>query len=888
MSIDFVSPSMRAAGSDLTIAISPLGLVELADEEFEVHGPRLNRYAQAWAFYLGHHWAYRREAGEPQVTFNYVRALSDWLTNFTFSKGVIFQSPKEFQHIIPALLQRIWAKDNNKQQILWEMGNQGSVQGDAFVKVAYEPPFTDDRGMVHRGKVRILPLNASFCLTPDTEILTRQGWKNYEDLKVGEEVLSIDPETDESVWSPVEAVNVFDWEGSLARWENERFSVLSTPDHRWLYQDGRNKVSVKRTRELHSSRHNGGRLIVAGGTPLSFAKTPVHSDSVVEAVAWFVTEGHWHKNGTPMLTQDALINPEYAERIDSISKEFGGSRYSHPGKADQWYIPGLKTTIHDIAGDDKRLPSAFLCSLTFKQAKLLFDTLIDADGCRSGITSWSQSHEGRVDDFQMLAMMLGYRTQARWRQRKIGKPCCDVTVYSNRTVNVTNLERDEVDYKGKVWCPTTSTGTWVARRNGITFITGNCFPEWHPHDRDRMIRFKLKYRFWGTAPEGTRQVYTYVEIITDDTIEEYVNDELIDRRPNPLGIIPVVHIANRIASASPWGLSDVMDIIPLNREFNEKATDIADIINYYCAPITVVTGARASNLERGAKQIWAIPQKDVRVENLTGGAEGLPQALEYLQMIKVAMHEMIGIPENSLGMAQPISNTSGVALAIQYMPTMMAYDQKRTQYEVGLKRINKLALQTLFLFEPESLIYDPGTEGIREEDSQPVILNPADPEIYNLSVVWPPPLPVDQTIQLSEIQVKQAMGLESKVGALRELGEEFPDEKLAELFDERVVDMEQEAAMQIRRAIVARIIQNYTGLVPEGYAEEEPPPTPNADGQVPPSPPPSPVDNMPLPDLPSIGDITGFGGTNMIENVTTMAFGTKLPQRRNISNTDNS
>lgn len=51
MAISFVSPSMRAASSDLTIAISPLGLVELADEEFEVHGPRLNRYASNWAFY---------------------------------------------------------------------------------------------------------------------------------------------------------------------------------------------------------------------------------------------------------------------------------------------------------------------------------------------------------------------------------------------------------------------------------------------------------------------------------------------------------------------------------------------------------------------------------------------------------------------------------------------------------------------------------------------------------------------------------------------------------------------------------------------------------------------------------------------------------------------
>jgi hypothetical protein len=34
VSIDFRSPSFRAASSDLTIAISPLGLVELADEEF--------------------------------------------------------------------------------------------------------------------------------------------------------------------------------------------------------------------------------------------------------------------------------------------------------------------------------------------------------------------------------------------------------------------------------------------------------------------------------------------------------------------------------------------------------------------------------------------------------------------------------------------------------------------------------------------------------------------------------------------------------------------------------------------------------------------------------------------------------------------------------------
>ena len=94
MTVAFHSPSYRAAASDLTIAISPLGLVELADEEFEVHGPRLNRYANNWAWYLGHHWAYKREIGEPQLTFNWVRAFIDFLVNFTFGKGVNFHSPE--------------------------------------------------------------------------------------------------------------------------------------------------------------------------------------------------------------------------------------------------------------------------------------------------------------------------------------------------------------------------------------------------------------------------------------------------------------------------------------------------------------------------------------------------------------------------------------------------------------------------------------------------------------------------------------------------------------------------------------------------------------------------------------------------------------------------
>ena len=107
MAIDFWSPSYRASSSDLTVAISPLGLVELADEEFEVHGPRLNRYSAAWAWYLGHHWSYRREMGEAQFYLNYVRTMSDYITNFCFGKGIQFRCPEQTGAIIPQKLKKI-------------------------------------------------------------------------------------------------------------------------------------------------------------------------------------------------------------------------------------------------------------------------------------------------------------------------------------------------------------------------------------------------------------------------------------------------------------------------------------------------------------------------------------------------------------------------------------------------------------------------------------------------------------------------------------------------------------------------------------------------------------------------------------------------------------
>lgn len=704
-----------------------------------------------------------------------------------------------------------------------------------------------------------------------------------------------------------------------------------------------------------------------------------------------------------------------------------------------------------------------------------------------------------------------------------------------------------------------------------------------------MIRFKLKYKFWGTAADGARQIFTYTEIITEDAIEEYVNDERIDSRPNPVGTIPVAYTQNLPVASSPWGLGDITDIVPLNREYNEKATEISDIINYHgcvdeqtevltrsgwkchfevldgdeiltlnpetdeiqwqpatfnryawdgdlvrwdnhvdalttpnhrwlverrvgrdrryereiarttegsgdevavqdltqgsrlvlgggvptefaheqkwsdelvetvgwyitegadhfspkgwhsihlsqkkpqhvasirrlaaywraegatftevrspradgvitwylgrgvkealegaapgkqltpeflsaltyrqavllhetllhgdgsvrrnekvwyqddqgridgyqmlCAmlgirtsrrpqvvseyhrrstyashtveraftehytgmvwcptvpnqiwfarrngntywtgnsPVTVIIGAKASNLEKGAKKVWAIGNKDASVQNLQMETN-FAGILGYMELLKQAMHEMTGVPATALGMMQPISNTSGVALSVQYQSLMQRYQLKKIQYSSLFRRINELVMLHLAIKEPQSLLFNPILSPIPPKPTQYLELDPQDPLTYASTVHWPDPLPMDVALKLNEIMAKMQLGLESKRGALKDLGEMFPDEKMREIFEELGADLRDQAALQLLQAQATQLIVSATGFTPDGQpvilpGEQGPPSEDGQPGEM------YPAINMPL-----------------AQEIFNRAYGQSPPQRSDFSETE--
>jgi hypothetical protein len=330
-------------------------------------------------------------------------------------------------------------------------------------------------------------------------------------------------------------------------------------------------------------------------------------------------------------------------------------------------------------------------------------------------------------------------------------------------------------------------------------------------------------------------------------------------------VVPVIHIPNVRVSGSPWGLSDCHDIIALNRNYNEVATDVADIVNYHAAPVTVITGAKASSLEKGPKKVWGGLPKEAQVFNLEGGGQGLVGAMEYLKTIKTSMHEMVGVPESALGQVQPISNTSGVALAIQYQPLMARYQQKTIQYGEGIQRINELVLLTLAFKEPEVFTYNPLVNGNIKEGQLPQ-LNLLDPITYQSVIHFPPPLPLDKLIVLNEIRQKMDMQLESREGALRQLGEEFPHEKLEEIRAELIADAKSDGALALIKQQINSAITSLTGMMPDGTL---PPGAAPGDGTGP-----GPLGQP--------GVITPFEEQTLAQmqtDLVTQAYGTKLAAR---------
>jgi hypothetical protein len=313
--------------------------------------------------------------------------------------------------------------------------------------------------------------------------------------------------------------------------------------------------------------------------------------------------------------------------------------------------------------------------------------------------------------------------------------------------------------------------------NGLTGEMEQCIILF-PYRETRVVEGRLE-----SVVKWYREVHSKDNIYIHSAEEksEFVAEDV---QPNPIGKILIVHGINQPVAGSFHGCSDIEDIIEPQKLMDEKVSDISDILDYHASPVTVIKGAKARQLEKGPNKVWSGLPANADVFNLSS-AGNIAEAMQFIDFIKKTMHEISNVTEESLAGGKKMSNTSAVALSLDFEPMIELAEDKRFYFAKAIKKTNELIIDIGVNKNKIS------KEGLKDSD------------LYHSDVTFGSLLPRDRQSDLKDIQVEMSLNLETPQGALERLGEHNPEKKLAELEEFKKQKIEEQRLTALNTAAAA-------------------------------------------------------------------------------------
>ena len=379
-----------------------------------------------------------------------------------------------------------------------------------------------------------------YCVDTETEILTKDGWKRYDEIGYGTECLTLNTETHLAEWGNVKDVKVFDGQWDMVRMKSKSHDSFTTTNHRWFTKwIGNQKNWNWRWTTSDSFKDND---YIPTALPVSnLPETPKYTDVLVELVAWYWTEGSRWSKGVGN-HKGSLLGGEITQNFGHQSAKIKRALISLYGDSDKagmrqripkWHYafddrkdfggafklngPALAPILEHVRGYDKIVSPEFVAAFTRSQLELFINTSIEADGAKTGASYIiSQAKWQRLEPLQMACQLAGIQTVLRKRDDGYGS----LTLFERyNQFNPKRIARQE-KWTGRVWCPTTNNGTWLARRNGTVYFTGNCNPN---------VWLIIQEGPWG-------EINVLDEIYEEGLDPEDFADEIRWRRLNPANL----------------------------------------------------------------------------------------------------------------------------------------------------------------------------------------------------------------------------------------------------------------------------------------------------------------------------------------------------------------
>jgi hypothetical protein len=269
---------------------------------------------------------------------------------------------------------------------------------------------------------------------------------------------------------------------------------------------------------------------------------------------------------------------------------------------------------------------------------------------------------------------------------------------------------------------------------------------------------------------------TMVELWTAKDFSLYMDDALIESKPNPYGFIPFVIFPNVKKPKQFWGESDIPILFMPQRELNRALSQLSRILELSGNPIAVLENiASAEDIKVQPGALWAIPEdaKAYLLDLLQGG--GVRLHIDYIDTLYRSLHDVSEMPRAAWGGGE--RDLSGTALRIELSSLIQKVLRKRTIRSNAYHERNDMILKLAEKYTGQTF------EGI------------------NHRVLWGPVLPEDYTAQAQTEQVLVQTGVHSRRTAMDEIGIQDPDEEFDRWLEERkkILEMNREFRAQSTR-----------------------------------------------------------------------------------------
>lgn len=313
------------------------------------------------------------------------------------------------------------------------------------------------------------------CYSDDTEVLTKKGFVNVSECKIGDNLLSLNPETRQMSWQRVRKVFEYDYKGKMYS-HFGRFgpSFCVTPNHRMLYRSYRNKkLRFSEARSLIKNffiprigEWKGEDTIEEGKKEWFFVsdgnngkKISFSQSDFLSFLGWYLSEGCIDKSRWSIRIAQSKRHEHIEELLTKIGVNwhYSSRSYSFNNKALCLYLERFGKSYQ------KFIPQ-HIKNFKKEELRVLFDSLIMGDGTKYSDNKFVYvTNSKRLrDDVTEIALKIGFVTTCYTRKAGYEKFPNNKSYFCREVYHLSITRRkedtgcrgmEEIDYSGKVYCP---------------------------------------------------------------------------------------------------------------------------------------------------------------------------------------------------------------------------------------------------------------------------------------------------------------------------------------------------------------------------------------------------------------------------------------------------